>query len=77
MRCSRLDLFVGPRRRPEGRRPVLKELLEPPVEHGGMELMLVAQSGNRNLFDQVPVKNRHLLLWGVMLTLVAHESSPL
>jgi hypothetical protein len=23
------DLLVGPRRRPEGRRPVLKELLEP------------------------------------------------
>jgi hypothetical protein len=46
-----LDLLVGPRRRPQGRRPVLKELLEPAVEDRGVELMLVAQSGNRNPID--------------------------
>jgi hypothetical protein len=32
-----LDLFVSVRRRPEGRGPVLKKLLEPPVENRGVE----------------------------------------
>jgi hypothetical protein len=74
---ARLDLPVGTRRRPEGRRPVLKKLLEPSVENHRVELLFVTQSRNRNLVDQVPAQNVHLLLGGMMLALVAHESSPL
>ena len=72
-----LDLFVGSGRRPEGRDAVLKELLEPAVEDGGVDLMFVTQSRNRNLIDQVPAENGHLLLGGMMLAFVAHEPSPL
>jgi hypothetical protein len=72
-----LHLFVGPGRRSEGRGPVLKELLQPAVEDRGVDVMFVAQSGNRNPIDQVPAENGHLLLGGVMLAFVAHEPSPL
>jgi len=70
-------LLVGARRRSEGRGPVFKELLQPAIEDRGVELMFVAQSGYRNLLDQVPAENGDLLLRGVMLALVAHVSSPL
>ena len=70
-----LRLFVHAGRRPEGRGAVLKELLEPAVEDGGVDLMFVAQSGNRNLIDQVPTQNGDLLLRGVTLALVVHEPS--
>jgi hypothetical protein len=72
-----LDLFVDPRRRSEGRRPVLKKLLQLAVENREVKLMFVTQGGNRNLVDQVPAQNGYLLFRGVMLALVAHESSPL
>jgi hypothetical protein len=49
-----LDLLVGPRRRSEGRCPVLEELLEPPIEDRGVKLIFVAQGGNRNPISQVP-----------------------
>ena len=68
-----LDLFVASKCRPESRSSVVKELLEPPIENGGVELVFVAQSGNRNLFDQVPQENGHLPFRGVMLALVAPE----
>src|SRR5438094_7992568 len=74
---ARLNLFVRPGCRAEGSGPALKELLKPPVKGSGVELMFVAQSGNRNPIDQVPAENGDLLLRGVMLALVAHESSPL
>jgi hypothetical protein len=57
-----LDLFVGPWRRSEGRSPVLKKLLEPPVENRGVELIFVAQGGNRNPINQVPAQNGDLFL---------------
>jgi hypothetical protein len=72
-----LDLLVGTRRGPEGRGPVLKELLEPAIEDRGEDVMLLAQTGNRNPVDQVPAENRYPLLGGVMLAFVVHEPSPL
>src|SRR2546428_12735101 len=68
-----LDLLVGAGRRPEGRGPVVKELLEPAIEDRGVDLIFVAQSGNRNLIDQVPAQNGYLLVRGVTLALVVHE----
>ncbi len=61
----------------ESRRAVLKKHPQPTVEDRAMDLVLVAQSGNRNPFDQVPAENGNLLLRGLMLALVAHGSSPL
>jgi len=72
-----LDLFVSVRRRPEGRGPVLEELFQPTVENRGMKAIFLTEIGNRHLVDQVPAQNGDLLFRGVMLTLVAHEFSPL
>src|SRR5438105_4545930 len=40
---------------------ILKQLLEPAVEDGGLELGLLADRGYRDLVDQVAPQERHLL----------------
>ena len=54
-----LGLAGGPL---EGRSSVLKELLEPAVEDGGLELGLVAKRGDRRLLDEMAAEENHFLL---------------
>ncbi len=46
----------------EGGRAVLEELLLPLVELGRLDVVLVAQVGDRHAIDQVPLDDGHLLL---------------
>jgi len=45
----------------EGEVAILEELLEPGVELGGIEVVLIAQVGNGNLVDEVLLENGNLL----------------
>jgi len=61
----------------EGRRPVLKELLLPAVEDGGVDAGLFAQVRDRNFLQEMPPQDGDLLFCGVVLPLLSHAFSPL
>ena len=60
----------------EGEVAVLEELLEPGLELGRVEVVLIAQVGNGNLVDEVPLEDGDLLGIGKVTTLLAHNKPP-
>ena len=61
----------------EGSRPVLEELLLPPVEYRGLQPQLVAQLRNRHLLNKMPSEDGDLFLCCVVLPFLLHAFSPL
>ena len=71
---------AGPLRRRQGRRPVLKKLLQPAVENRGMNARFLTDAGNRHFLDQVPPQDGDFLFSRAWLGLpfrFAHVSPPL
>ncbi len=57
----------------QGGGAVLKELLEPAIEDGGLESGLVANGGDRDLVDQVASEQHHFLRCRVVLPRACHR----
>src|ERR1700677_3859102 len=60
----------------EGQMAILEELLEPVINLVRVEVVFIAQVGNRNLVDEVPLENGDLLGIGKVTTLLAHNKPP-
>lgn len=56
----------------QGGGPVLQQLFQPPIEHGGLERGLVADRRDGVLVDQVASEQRHLLRCRVVRPLAFH-----
>jgi hypothetical protein len=56
----------------EQRRAPLEELLLPPVEHRGVDAVLIAQVGDGHVLQQVEAQGGHLLLGGEVLACLGH-----
>jgi len=51
---------------------VFNELLLPAIKHGRRDAELVADSGDGDAFEQVPLESGDLLLWRKMTTFAVH-----
>ncbi len=60
----------------EGSVTVLEELLLPAIEQVGPDVQLIAEIGDRNLFEKVAFENGDLLGAGKMSTCHVHEKPP-
>jgi len=72
-----IGLLIGPGFSLEDRRPVLEELLLPPVEDRWLDAQFIAELGDRLLVQQMPPQNGDLLLGRVVFPRLFHALSPL
>jgi len=61
----------------ERRMAVLEEVFEPGIELVGVEVEFIAQVGDRDLIDEMPLEDGDLLGAGKMTTQFAHDEPPI
>ena len=55
--------------------PVLEELFLPAVKEGGRDAEFIADGGDGNAFEEMPLEGRDLLLGVEMTTFVVHDGT--